>query len=39
MSRHLMEPDPEATLPSPEFLLWCCVFLLGAVVTLLRLTG
>jgi hypothetical protein len=37
VSRHLMEPDPEAALPSLGFLLWGCVFVLGVVVTLLRL--
>jgi len=36
VSRHLMEPEPDAALPSLEFLLWLCVFVLGVVVTLLR---
>jgi|tagenome__1003787_1003787.scaffolds.fasta_scaffold20970660_4 hypothetical protein len=40
MSRHLMEPDPEAAaLPSAGYLLWLCAFLLGVVVTLLRLVS
>jgi hypothetical protein len=34
-----MEPDPEATAPSSIFLLWLCAFVLGIVVTLLRLAG
>jgi hypothetical protein len=40
MSRHLMEPDPEATAsPSASYLLWLCAFVLGVVVTLLRLVS
>ncbi len=37
--RNLMEPDPEAAAPSPTFVLWLCAFVLGVVVTLLRLAG
>lgn len=39
VSRNLMEPDPEATAPSPAFILWLCAFVLGVVVTLLRLAA
>jgi hypothetical protein len=34
-----MEPDPEAAAPSPTFILWLCAFVLGLVVSLLRLAG
>ena len=37
MSRHLMEPDPSAPVPSLAFVLWVCVFVLGVVVTIGRL--
>jgi hypothetical protein len=37
MSRHLMEPDPEAPLPSLGYLLWLCAFVLGVFVTALQL--
>ena len=39
MSRHLMEPDPEAPFPSLRYLLWICAFVLGVVVTALQLAS
>jgi len=40
VSRHLMEPDPEAPpLPSLRYLLWLCAFVLGAIVTALQLAS
>ena len=39
VSRHLMEPDPEAPHPSLRYLLWLCVFVLGAIVTALQLAS
>jgi hypothetical protein len=39
MNRHLMEPDPEAPLPSLRYLLWICVFVLGVVVSALQLAS
>jgi hypothetical protein len=39
VSRHLMEPDPDAPLPSLRYMLWVCAFVLGAVVTALQLAS
>jgi len=39
VSRHLMEPDPEAPHPSLRYLLWLCAFVLGAIVTALQLAS
>ena len=39
VSRHLMEPDPEAPDPSLRYLLWLCAFVLGAIVTALQLAS
>jgi hypothetical protein len=36
VSRHLMEPEPNALAPSLGQLLWLCVFLLGFLVALLQ---
>ena len=39
MRRHLMEPDPEAPLPSLGYLLWICAFVLGVLVAALQLAS
>jgi len=36
VSRHLMEPGPDARAPSLGNLLWLCVILLGFLVALLQ---
>jgi hypothetical protein len=32
-----MEPDPDVSFPSLVILLWLCVFVLGVIVSLMRL--
>lgn len=36
MNRHLMEPDPDAPLPSLASALWLFVFVLGLIVGMAR---